>query len=314
MVLKHILSFILLMNLSFIHANEVKTSHKAQVGVYITHIYDINLQKRTVTLVFWLWIRYPSDAYKDNKIDFINAHNSEILYKSQQTLDNGQLLVQYKVHATLHQNWTFEHFPFSSKSIQIAIEDSDYNIADLQFTADLDNLSHIDSSTSPSGWKIKGSSWRMINHQYDTSFGKLKPKHHIDYSRAIFSLDITNEDMRIFIHIFGMLYLASFLIFGMFFVPISDIKSRLALNSAAIFAVIGSKIATDSLLPPSNHINLVDKIQLCTLIFMAVTLLTVLLNYHLYQTKPKIARFINLSFALITLFFILLSNIFFIQY
>ena len=101
--------------------------------------------------------------------------------------------------------------------MQIAIEDSDYNVADLQFTADLDNLSHIDSSTSPSGWKIKGSSWKMINHQYDTSFGKLKPKHHIDYSRPIFSLDITNEDMRIFIHILvcfiwpHFLFLACFL-------------------------------------------------------------------------------------------------------
>ena len=98
MVLKHILSFILLMNLSFIHANEVKTPHKAQV-VFTSPIFMILTFKKTVTLVFWLWIRYPSDAYKDNKIDFINAYNSEILYKSQQTLDNGQLLVQYKVHA-----------------------------------------------------------------------------------------------------------------------------------------------------------------------------------------------------------------------
>ncbi|WP_119342763.1 ligand-gated ion channel [Facilibium subflavum] len=288
-----------------------KSAEKVVVGAYISHIYNINLQKKTVSVIFWLWFIYPNEEFNNNVIDIINAENSVIMYQNKEQLSNGSTLKQYKIRATLYQDWDFKDFPFSTQNIALIIEDSDYPADNLQFTAD-NTHSGIDHTIPVSGWLIGLHFWQINNYHYATSFGQPERHGTSEYSRATFSVQISHNNIRTFIHIFGMLYLACFLVLCMFFVPIPDIKSRLALNSAAIFAVVGSKISTDAILPPASTIGLVDKIQLSTLLFMIITLIVMLLNYYLHTKNKRLAHTVNVIFAIITTTFIITANLFFI--
>ena len=283
----------------------------ATVGTYITHIYDINLQKKTVSVIFWLWFIYPNElVLEQNEFDIVNAERISVLYQNSKPLANNRTLKQYKIRATLYQNWSFENFPFSTKPLSIIIEDADYNAHQLIYIPD-NTHSDVDHNMPLSGWRLGNDQWNLQIQHYDTNFGNASNQNNTSYARATYSIELIHTNIRMFIHIFGMLYLACFLIFGMFFVPIQDIKSRLALNSAAIFAVVGSKISTDSILPPSDTINLIDKIQLSVLIFMIITLMSVLINYHLSERNTRLAHIINIIFAILTIILIAASNYFF---
>ncbi|WP_440682034.1 hypothetical protein [Cysteiniphilum halobium] len=300
------------MQVNFASDKTLKSPDKVTVGAYITHVYNIDLQKKTVSAIFWLWFIYPDQlVIENNEFDIINAERFSVLYQNTQKLTNNQTLKQYKIRATLSQSWSFENFPFSTKPLTIIIEDADFNAQKVIFSTD-DIHSDVDHDMPLSGWRLGADHWETYIHHYDTNFGNPNNPNNTTYARAIYSVEITHTNIRMFIHIFGMLYLACILILGMFFIPIKDIKSRLALNSAAIFAVVGSKISTDSILPPSNTINLIDKIQLSVLVFMVITLITVVLNYYLCDKHIKLARIVNIVFAILTVLMIALSNLFFI--
>ncbi|WP_192483745.1 MULTISPECIES: hypothetical protein [Cysteiniphilum] len=304
-------SFLFYLQTSFANNKAPKSPAEVTVGAYITHIYDINLQKKTVSAIFWLWFIYPDQLIIDNnEFDIINAEKFSVLYKNTQQLVDNKTLKQYKIRATLSQGWSFENFPFSTKPLSIIIEDADFNAHTVIFKTDEVN-SDVDHEMPLSGWTLSTDNWQTYIHHYDTNFGNPNNSGNTAYARAIYSVEMTHTNIRMFIHIFGMLYLACILILGMFFIPIKDIKSRLALNSAAIFAVVGSKISTDSILPPANTINLIDKIQLTVLIFMVITLITVVLNYYLCEKHIKWAHIVNVGFAILTVLMIALSNVFF---
>ncbi|WP_440617919.1 hypothetical protein [Cysteiniphilum sp. 6C5] len=306
-----LLSFLFCAQTAFTHDKAQNSPAKVTIGTYITHVYDINLQKKTVSAIFWLWFIYPDQlSIENNEFDIINAEKFSVLYSGTQKLADNKTLKQYKIRATLSQSWNFENFPFSTKPLSIVIEDADFNAHMIIFKTD-DINSDVDREMPLSGWRLGADHWRSYIHHYDTNFGNPNNPTNTAYARAIYSVEMTHTNIRMFIHIFGMLYLACILILGMFFIPIKDIKSRLALNSAAIFAVVGSKISTDSILPPSNTINLIDKIQLSVLIFMVITLITVVLNYYLCEKHIKLAHTVNVGFAILTVLMIALSNLFF---
>jgi hypothetical protein len=285
---------------------------KVKSGVYITHLYDVNFAKKSVNAIFWLWFIYPTDSDFQNHFSIDNSENWKVLFSESKSFDDGITWKAHQVQATLYQNWNFEHFPNGDHQLKIIIGDYEHTAKTMQYIPDVKS-SDVDNEMKLNGWVLGEDSIVTELRSYDTNFGY--PGLTIEdsvFPKLVYTVDMEQSNTKLFFKVFGLLYLACFLILCVYFVPIDDLKSRLALNSAAIFSVVGNKLATDDILPPSQILTLIDKLQLYTLALM-VLLLGLVVTLNIIQKRNLIlAKRLNILFGLLSFLAILVATLLYV--
>ena len=281
-------------------ANNSNPNVTANIGIFITDIFNINLKNKTADVIFWLWITTGKDNPSISTPDIINSLSMKVLAKKEKVLNNGNKVIQYKMKVKVHQKWNFKDFPFSRDKLLIIIEDTYLNNDQLVFKIDKQD-SGISKGIHISGGIIEGFNSYTRIKDYNSSLGQNKTNH-IKYHQVIYEVNLKYSNIRVFIQVFGMIFLSFFLILFMFFIPINKLRGRLGLNSAAIFTIVGSRISTDTILPPSGSLTLIDYIQLLTLILLAITFISIFISFYLYEkSKSKALLFNKLTLTFITL-------------
>ena len=297
----------LLSNLSY--SNNTKTnSIKVKAGIYVTHIINLNDKNKEADLAFWAWFIFPNDRV-DPSIDFTNAaENVKILSKQKSILPDGKVKYIYKFQGTFEQDWDFYKFPKDKESISIKIESMNYNTDQMVFEI-IQKKSYIDNDIKLPGWIIGNNTFKATYKKYNSAFSgddtinnntnnkidnKIdKTEEYSYFSTAEFNLDLTRNNIRLIFQIYGMLQLSILLTLCVFLLTNKDVRSRIALISASVFAVVGSEITTFKLLPPSAYLQRIDILQITYIIMLCATLILTSINSRVAKHNKKLASTIN---------------------
>lgn len=266
---------------------------KAVIGIYLTDIYNINLESNTFDCIFWVWVTTTDKSYQIGKsIDLINAINFKIRNNYQRVLAPGLYESTAEVYATIHNKWNFNNFPYEQFTLKIFIEDSELGGNRLLFIPQQEK-SILGSEVHIPGWKIEKANLNVTKQVYEIGFSAAKKN--AEYSRANISVNILHTGHRIFIKITSILYLAFILCMCTYFVPATPLQPRLNLILGATFSVVGFVIILNAMLPNINHMLFSDKVSLSTIIALIVTLFNVLLMHWFDRRKiVRSAKLINI--------------------
>ncbi|MCF6765842.1 hypothetical protein L3V82_08650 [Thiotrichales bacterium 19S3-7] len=298
-IIVYFLSLIACNNVLADMINKASEDHSPQpviIGIYVTDIFGGDISTKTVDIAFWLWVIYKDKTLTPlDHIDIVNAESVKRLSYEITRLDDGYYWAGGKYHAKLHQNWDFTSYPLDSQGIEFVFEDTRYGSDQLVYV--IDNAdSDVDLQVSLDGWRVLNSYWKLKNYHYKSNFGVINSNSTGDttYSRAIYKIELKREGIRKLIQVFGVAYLACFLAFCIYFLPLNELRGRLGLITGAIFALVGNKLLTDSYLPQATGLTLVDLVQLTAMVFLSITILmTVIIYYFHKHEKIKFARWVN---------------------
>ncbi len=311
-LLKYLMVLIFFFSSWHIGSATPSNQHPVKTGIFIDHIYQVNLANQSADVIFWAWAVHQDQYPIGERFELMNTTNMTILHHRKDSIPGTNKVRElFHIRATIIQNWHFYRFPFGHHQLKIRIENHDRSNA-WHMVPDFKNSGYQKHLTIP-GWDIINTKLSTSTEQYHSNFG-LPGNNTSRYQALEYTLDIGHTNIHWLIHIFGMLILALFLTLCVFIVPIDDLKSRIALLTGAIFAVVGNKIATDGLLPPLSIMTILDKIQIATIVYMALTLVVILALLYTHQKNQRYSKWFNAISGTIVIGLMLMTNIYYLWF
>lgn len=248
------------------------------LGIYVTELYNFDYAGQTFCTDFWLWSVYGgAETDFRETIDIVHDLGSSVRIYSSNSAGGERFWMQQKINAQIQCRWDMKRFPFDSADLSILLEDF-RDIGDIRFVPDTAN-SGISPLIDVDGWNVTGFSLSETAVDYGTNFGDMRrTEKEAVYSRVAATVSLTR--VRPWVTFFKMtscVFISLVLSLLPFFMK-PETDSRLALPSAALFAVVGNKYVVDSAVPSSAALTLLDSIHslslVCILLVCAVIIRT----------------------------------------
>jgi hypothetical protein len=188
------------------------------------------------------------------------------------------------------KKWNIKDFPFDRQELNIALGYS-FDTSTFKVEADVLN-SKIDPDFKLAGWNIDKVEFSRQNKTYETSFGDPLLKNgksvYPEFNADIF-ISRSNSMMTLLKLIMGLI-IAFIISCCIFFIKPVYIDARLGLCVGGLFTAVGNKYITDSIVPSTNELTLVDNLHLLTFfcIFLIVIHSVVSLNIIEKQTEDSV--------------------------
>jgi hypothetical protein len=277
---------------------------KVTIGIYALRMTGMDITKNQFSLDFYIWFRWADDSLKP--YESFELTNGTINFRQLDCVRRigNENYACVHIQATIVKAWDVRHFPLGGQAVSVNIEDDDLEADQLQYVADSSD-SGVDSDFFVAGWKAEGSSSMVTTHTYKTGYGDIRhPKNHgSNFSRFVFSIQLSRIGVFYSFKIFTGLILASLVAFTIFFVRPDH---RLSLTVGAIFAVVSSYAVLSAYLPEVGVLTLTDKLHMVTVAVILLSLFETAYSLHLYHhnrqdTAKKLDR---LAFWIIAPIFI----------
>lgn len=255
-----------------------KPKPEISVGLWIDQIGNIDYGNNTYEVVFYLWINSTDSIYDfKNNFDLANSWNSEILYNQIDSIDyNGEqkFWKLIKIKAKNSTNLNFSDFPFDKNLINLDVELVAHNVGDIKINLDQNN-SNINPELYKQ-WKIKIFPIKHQKIQWGSEFGSLKNLSEGDSIRS--TLELSRNAWPIYFKLFSILFLSFILASLSLFLPNQKSGEKVAIVVGALFAAIGNKYITESIIPISNNFGLSDQIHFTTISFILLFILITIIE------------------------------------
>jgi hypothetical protein len=251
------------------HADEAipAAPTKVTIGVFVNHIYGIDIKNGAFNVDFYVWFRWEGNA-ELKPIDSFELANGRITSKtgiSKRTYGT-QSYVSCRVLATINKFWDLRRFPLDDHTLQLELEDSEQDTRTMVFEGDVEN-----STTSPDlqvpGWVISGDRAQVVTHTYRTNYGDISLPHgrQASYSRYIFGIDVQRPGYGRFLKVFFGLFISVLISWCGFHVRPKESSPRVSLGVGATFAAAAVTVAINNSLPDTNAVTMADKLIMLTL-------------------------------------------------
>ncbi|MEO7582505.1 MAG: hypothetical protein ABIS74_05905 [Ferruginibacter sp.] len=275
-----------------------------KVGIYVNSIYDFKLDDKSYSIEFWMWMNYKNDSLTfQNNQDIINSKSTEFTHFAHEK-NSGINWVAQKCKAQMMQQWDVTNYPFDRQSLQLVIEDAEHDTSEMIYIADKLN-SKLDPAFVTGEWSIERFSIKEGVRTYTTSYGNPSLANTSSYPQIVAEISIKrNNSWLLLIKLLTGAYVAFLISSLVFFVSSANQDSRFALCVGGLFAAIGNKYITESVVPPSSAGTLMDNVHNITFgsILLVVIICIISLRLHESDCPKKKARSLKidrLSFWLI---------------
>ena len=294
-IMKVFLSLLLLFHISLFSTEEnmhVLAPNQAaeivDVGAYIMNIYDIDWHSETINIDFWVWFRYQSTAKElEAEFDVIPSTKFKMIASELTSLPNGEKILSVKYRARVLASWNFSGFPLEQLSLTVGVEPLSIFYDQLQFGL-MKTPVKINDKIRLFDWKIASISAEIKKHEYNTDFGV--PNFDGEGSKfSQFSIHVgfARKGLRLFFQIFSVLYLSYFLSLASFFIPITELNSKIGLMIGSIFALIGNDFVIQAMFPPVGQFTLVDKIEILIFGCIIFAIIIMLITRYFFRKSWK---------------------------
>ncbi|MDP4637651.1 MAG: hypothetical protein NWR96_01000 [Crocinitomicaceae bacterium] len=275
----------------FSHALDAQKSQAVTTGVFINSLYDLDFPGESFKVDMWIWCNYMDSSIKMNEmIEF--PKTKEFNFSNQVTEKRGKYQwMTMRGTGEVIKKWNVKDFPFDRQELNIALGYS-FDTSTFKVEADVLN-SKIDPDFKLAGWNIDKVVFSRQNKTYKTSFGDPLLKNgksvYPEFNADIF-ISRSNSMMTLLKLIMGLI-IAFIISCCIFFIKPRYIDARLGLCVGGLFTAVGNKYITDSIVPSTNELTLVDNLHLLTFfcIFLIVIHSVVSLNIIEKQTEDSVA-------------------------
>lgn len=272
-----------------------------KIGMYITQLLDFDMSKRSFYAAYWLWFLHDNEKYDPHATaEVTNAKSDQVRFASLDT-SKGIRWQQEKHASVISEGWEVQNFPFDRQNLHIVIEDGQFDASAVRFVADAEN-SRIDPALSVTGWTIEKFAISATDVTYNTSYGDPGLSADSVYSRAVATITIKRDGVRLLCSLFvgfGVGFLLAVLSFFLDFETMAG--SRIGLCAASVFAAVGNKYALDNVLPPAPYFTLADVIVASTFASILLAALAIVVMQANWKKRPGLARAANRLLALLTI-------------
>jgi len=245
---------------------------EVKVGIYLTNLYDIDLNNNEYKAQFWLWFLHDDDSYlPTERAEVVNSKQWHSTNEFSDVKEGKQWDVM-SVEAVIDEQWDVTRYPFDTQTLHLHIEDIQETAKGIRFIPDIEGT-NIDDGLVPDGWKLRDYAISAEDNRYSTTFGdpSLDAQTHSDFSRITLELTIQREGGRLFATVFIGFFVATILIMMILAVnmsrhlhPITSLDARVTLGTGAIFATLGSIFILVNEMPYTTNFTLADSLLFTT--------------------------------------------------
>ncbi len=277
------------------------------VGVYVTQVTSIDLKSNSYGVDFWLWFR--SKGREVSPIDTFEIMDGRVTGKTnviKKKLADGTDYASARVTATVHQQWDLHRYPFDDHTLELKLEDSEYDVKTVVFVPDTENQG-LDPMVQVAGWDIVKIGSEVGPHAYHSNYGDTSLATNAETTFSRYTARLTAERRgvaRFFKTVFALL-VAVLASWCAFFIRPKDASPRVSVSVGALFAGAAGTIAVNNQLPDLNYATVADKVvYLCLSMILLSLLGTVIsLGLHYRQQEAKYLRFDRLGARLFPVLF-----------
>lgn len=231
-------------------------------------------------------------------LDFVNSSHTRILNSSVTISPDGSVEYDIKASGTFFSLMDLRKFPFDEQNLEINIESFLWNAKQLQFIPDFNEM----------GFSKKQSYEPLRIQSITPSISdELLPYYTDAYSN--FKATIRAKRNAGFFTYQTLLPLSIVFVITtlMFFLPSSDLVSRLLLIQGCVLVFVAMKFTINAELPKIEYFTIVDYIFLFAYLCCALAGVMSVYSYHLWQKRNPTAQ--KLSKELFWAFFLLVCII-----
>jgi hypothetical protein len=249
---------------------------RTTVGAYVVQVNAIDLKGGSYTIDFWLWFRF---AKRDgpSPIDSFELVGGRINSKTnviKKVLPDGTEYAAARVNATIQRVWDLRRYPFDRHALEIAIEDSDLDVARNVFVADGASQG-IDPDVAVQGWQLSRLDGEVVDHLYPSNYGDTSVSATAEgrYSRYVARVWVSRKSNALFLKSAFPLFVACIVAWCAFFIRPKDASPRVSASVGALFAAAAGTVALNAQLPDLEYATLTDKTVFISLGMIAGSLL-----------------------------------------
>lgn len=266
---------------------------EVRVGVFLNAVPEVNLQANNFTFDSYVWFVWNPDTWPPASVrgtadaEKSPAETFEIVQSSglESTVvfeSDGYICLQLKGERL--NFWDVRDYPFDRQHLEIVIEDSSFDSAEVRYVADISN-----SGVMP-GLQVAGALTRppellVSDYAYPTNFGdpNASPGATTYYSRLTFTLPIERDGMGVFFKLFTALFVSTLMALLALFINPTQLDPRFGLCVGGLFGTVASSYAVSSVLPDASGLCYADKLHVAALlcIFLTVAESAFSLSLHL---------------------------------
>jgi hypothetical protein len=192
----------------------------------------------------------------------------------------------------MHQ-WDVSNFPFDRQKLRIEIEDAENDTTSMIYVADTLN-SKLDPCFVTAEWDIESFTIKDQIRTYATNYGNPLLSGSSSYPQVVAEISIKrNHSWLLLMKLLTGAYVAFLISSLVFFVSSENQDSRFGLCVGGLFAAIGNKYITESVVPTTNANTLMDNVHNLTFGFILLIVIISIITLRLHQCEDK--RKVNLS-------------------
>jgi len=288
------------------HSLHAQNNKEVSTGVFINSIYDLDFPGESYNIDMWVWCTYSDTTIQMNEwIEFPNT--KEYNFSNAVIESRGELQwMTMRANGEIIKKWDVRKFPFDHQELNIALGYS-FDTATFQVKADAIN-SKIDPDFKLEGWRIDNIEFKRNIKTYQTTFGdplltggtSVYPEFDIDIS--IYRMDSVMTLMKL---ILGLI-IAFTISCCVFFIKPTNTDPRFGLCVGGLFTAVGNKYITDSAVPATNQMTLIDYLHLITFICIFLIVIQSVISLLIYERDTDSAKLLSKKFDRISFLFVVL--------
>jgi hypothetical protein len=268
---------------------------EVKVGIYLNDVQSIDLHLHNYMVDFYIWFRWTNpDIDPIASMEFVN--NSESWgtmmtdgFEKPEKMPDGSLYQFKHIQGKLSRKMDLHDYPFDKQIVQMIIEDSSSDAAQLQYV--VDKVS-VNTELKLPGFLYSDPTLMASDYKHQTDFGDSRTADASTYSRLTFDLPISRPHVNAFLKNILPIILAVVCCSMVFLLHPSLVDSRFQIAVIALLSIVGLQMSSSQDLPTIEYMTLLDNLYVigylfCICVVAALTISTKLTHIHDDETDPK---------------------------
>lgn len=293
----------------FISTETNAQKHEVTTGAFINSLYDFNIPEESFKVDMWLWCTYKDSSLKmKEQIEF--PYTKQFSFSNDVVEKKGEYeWLSMRAVGEVIKKWDNRNFPFDKQRLNLSLGYS-FDTSVFQIIPDTKN-SKIDPDFQLPGWNIDKISFESTLKKYQTSFGDPSMKEgNSVYPQFDIIIDISRSSgfLTLMKMITGLL-IAFLISCCVFFIKPTNTDPRFGLCVGGLFTAVGNKYITDSIVPSTNSITLIDTLHIITFTYIFLIIIQSVFSLMIFERDTERAIKISKRFDWYSFLFIFISYV-----
>lgn len=255
----------------------------AKVGVFILSLYNLDMNDKSFTTDFWIWVNHDIDSISfENSIEIPNAKETSYSMFMEEEKGGGRWVTE-KVHAVVKADWDISDFPFDKQVLSIQIEEADKDVTELVYVADVTN-SKIDEQLKLKDWIITDFTVTDTARAYNTSYGDPELSEQSAYGQINANITLKRIHVwTIFFKLFTGVFVGFLIALFVFFIKPINVDPRFGLCVGGLFAAVGNKYVVEGTVSSVSSNTLIDTLHNLTFVSILIIIFISIVSLFLFE-------------------------------